>query len=723
MTHKAEMENRTGQGNGIELELIKLVACGITQEDKLFLPSRLQEHLNNVYKCTRYLCLYYNTKTQTHLEFNMLPPQLHVGLPNPKKNICFRLIEDTASLECKKKVCACGSKICKPYDASWQPDDLIKKVPKELSNAIKLKALDRWHKDWSKFLPENWLDLPFWLMYELFLHDMFNPYNGTLLDAAAKTPLFKLMITCESKLNAYEDGIFRGDDTWFDEATAEGFKLSVFNTRNELDTHFVGSYLIRPVDTEHEEQAALLLAYGPDATMRAMTSADASKLLGFLSMMCWPPLVREIIRDMTTAHKVAVEAKADFDSLAHLTGVETDVRRMMQDIEHLRSRAIELQSKIAPAAVGLPARAHELMPLFGQGREVVVRLTDANAARVYDVTNCIASSVSLKNYVMELSDTDTDLKEERKDPNACRLDGQVDSIIEGLHSDGAISGTMETSKMDRILAVAGLFGRVNHLHILTDICGCSCSVSARFRALKIICQQFVAPKRVPNRDSVNRKAFMSDIQLLATILEAVTEGAKVFPSISYKLGDFAALVLSNRDEGSRRVFLASVMGIAQSSTDCWVVENPEQQQAATGASVMTYSVLPMGKRPVDILAPLFRLIKEELSAGGGRSATLEKVTIQSMLNDLVITLTTSPCIPVREIHSREDAMTGRHGLSGCLWEMAQALGSSQVERHLAQVPTKIPPDVVEPVSIWEDTSIATYILIHIPKLSKSEKTV
>lgn len=316
-------------GNG----LLKLLS-GLGGLEPASLTRQLAEFLKSEFKASRYLCLYYNVATKTHVEFNLLPPDLHVPAPEPQnRQCCFR---ERSVLEKCKLDDGCGSNRCNPKTGKvWAEHDSSRK------EAIR----KRWWEGREDFEPHS-----FWLDYELFLHRKFDPFEEHAhYDSVVNTALFNVLNNKACGTDSVGEffqnyGIFRGDDSWF---SADGkFKLETFNTRNELATKFYGCYLIPPrVDEKH---AAILLAY-VDEHYTTKSEGDevscASKLLGFLSQVCWPTLNREISADLARLHA----SQATVSQQAAIYGrIKDDLQSLAAQVTKLRSTTLRIEEELSP---------------------------------------------------------------------------------------------------------------------------------------------------------------------------------------------------------------------------------------------------------------------------------------------------------------------------------------------------------------------------------------
>lgn len=334
----------------VAVDLLEFFTTFKTEGSITALAVKLEKHLIEKFQCSRYLCIYYNTKARTHLEFNLLPHTFHVPQvpPHNHSRPCFR---NNAVPKCPGPLC--NSARCSNFSADFGVNGHDEKLRKGI--------IERWddHQETIKESP-----LPFWFDYELFLHHKFDPFKeGVSHDSADETILFSILKDQEEENEFFKKySMFKGEDNWFD---SNDFSLLNYNKCNGLGTQFYGCYLIPPLHTQHPEHAAVLMAYVDHSAYEEKGSQGevqaAVELLGFLAQLCWPTLNREILRDM---EKIQEEQSRLERNDQIYREIETDLRDLTSQITKLRRSTLRIEGALNVVGDTFLQHGPDLEPLF-----------------------------------------------------------------------------------------------------------------------------------------------------------------------------------------------------------------------------------------------------------------------------------------------------------------------------------------------------------------------
>ena len=412
-------------------------------------------------------------------------------------------------------------------------------------------------------------------------------------------------------------------------------------------------------------------------------------LTALSTIAAWLDIMHRDLRIFDGTFLVAQQAETlrrreGFNATAHLVGVERDVVRLVSEIDDLRSRATTIQTRINPASVGLPARAQELIALFEENKELAVEISTPEhkvlSKNEFNKTmNKSSLMFRLRHLEREPYDNAYDLlstleKDIRKKLWKGRTGGDAQPPawrVKGIHDPDGNAGN-ETTRAN-LLDVIRAFGEITDITILKEIGNCAVQrhQSNHLRLAKLIIQRHVAPDYANEEKLGSRQAYVYDAQLLATLAEAI--GDKKGGRIEFKY--------SREDDPQ-----FDIVGVGSVIADCiakaagFLIENVSKLE--DHCKSLNCCLLPEGKRPVDLLGPLFQLVRVELrqkrkgakaSDPESKRASLSKVTVVSRKDALTVVLECDKALSLRALHCRDESIAGQHGLSGALWLKRWAL--------------------------------------------------
>lgn len=397
--------------------------------------------------------------------------------------------------------------------------------------------------------------------------------------------------------------------------------------------------------------------------------------------------------------KSEIEAQKSQDELnevQHLRGLEHDVKQLVDEVDKIRSRAINIRQKLSPATVGLPARAQELLPLLEAKAKIYVYVWDADVklfSSFEKFEEAVKNPIGDNNQKSSITSFSFSLKNEKIE----KPEGPVSPTDEvyGKHKiDWNCPGGDDKKIVANIFKVVNVFSRIAIIKVLESLSRnvdeTDQNLKNKFAMLKLLVQRHVAPDYTKETDYGSQIAYLYDAQLLMTILEAAFNANE---------SRGITITYSNKDVRSDSIKFTDIDGAVQllCEKDRFTMSPQDQLRNCRHNSMygMFCSLLPEDKRPVDLLGPLYCLIREELkervdNANNSpeeesveRYASLDEVWIDSSPDEVFIAILCKGMIPLKQIHSKDESLSGKHGMSAALWVLADAVGETAFKKKLS----------------------------------------
>jgi hypothetical protein len=459
----------------------------------------------------------------------------------------------------------------------------------------------------------------------------------------------------------------------------------LFNFEYEDEDHnkkqyidYLSHYIRLPVTGMSASKGEIWIAIdSPDEGYKSIDGRVFDFLNPLSAALCVIPAA--IISEFSFRYAAIKEAETRriYSEVAHLIGIESEMNSLLMKVDDLRGQANRIKKKIAPATTGIYTISSDFFKLFSPGGGIQI-----NFSGFKDSDNEKDQYKKAENFLIEgikqyNSNTNSDDKQYLKwEPEAkfsiSDYSGSQDSHkIKTVHSYDRTPKDLIRIWQDYSILLY-CFGVHRDLTLLCDI-----GILAKellvgenekgkrdkllkrlFQYLKLITHRIRYPRYHPNNNKSIIEPRVFDIQITASILEAMITGNK---NLILQFGDSTSQEWRRPvKEIVRKIVENHNIALPDSYTKTVFLYNNYWKKCI---------ILSNGLRPVDLLTTLQGLIAEELGDNDiedfDNRVIAEKVLIETTSEEfLLIEITCKGYLQVNELYFDDEADS--HGLSGSI---------------------------------------------------------